>query len=160
MPGCLMFDSEVSEHKLYDHRPYLLNQDDYQRVCHIPKKKGANFRDLPGVRVRADNKVEFDPDVERVKLPSGKPLVPDYAMTFVRGTSSNSVGYSLLLKKEKAIIVQPDRVTIANGHAFGCVSMKDFFIALVKRLKCNMTAYENYRRIYVPDGDRHNRCKY
>ncbi|CAI9774461.1 unnamed protein product [Fraxinus pennsylvanica] len=92
MPGCLMFDSEVSEHKLYDHRPYLLNQDDYQRVCHIPKKKGANFRDLPGVIVRADNKVEFDPDVERVKLPSGKPLVPDYAMTFVRGTSSKPFG--------------------------------------------------------------------
>ncbi|CAI9782014.1 unnamed protein product [Fraxinus pennsylvanica] len=37
-------------------------------------QKGANFRDLPGVRVRADNKVEFDPDVEREKLPSGKPL--------------------------------------------------------------------------------------
>ncbi|XP_022890682.1 DNA (cytosine-5)-methyltransferase CMT3 isoform X2 [Olea europaea var. sylvestris] len=92
MPGCLMFNSEVSEHKLYDHQPYLLNQDDFQRVCHIPKKKGANFRDLPGVRVRADNKVEFDPDIERVKLPSGKPLVPDYAMTFVRGTSSKPFG--------------------------------------------------------------------
>ncbi|KAL2540844.1 DNA (cytosine-5)-methyltransferase CMT3 [Abeliophyllum distichum] len=92
MPGCLMFNSEVSEHNLYDHRPYLLNQDDYQRVCRVPKKKGANFRDFPGVRVRADNKVEFDPDVERVMLPSGKPLVPDYAMTFVRGTSSKPFG--------------------------------------------------------------------
>lgn len=37
--------------------------------------QGANFRDLPGVRVRADNKVEWDPNVERVKLSSGKPLV-------------------------------------------------------------------------------------
>lgn len=37
--------------------------------------KGANFRDLPGVRVRADNKVEWDPEIERVYLPSGKPLV-------------------------------------------------------------------------------------
>jgi hypothetical protein len=37
--------------------------------------QGANFRDLPVVRVRADNKVEFDPDVEREKLLSGKPLV-------------------------------------------------------------------------------------
>ncbi|CAI9768659.1 unnamed protein product [Fraxinus pennsylvanica] len=92
MSGCLVFNSKVSEHNLYDHRPYLLNQDDYQRVCQIPKRKGANFRDLPGVRVRADNKVEFDPDVERVKLPSGKPLVPDYAMTFVRGTSSKPFG--------------------------------------------------------------------
>lgn len=37
--------------------------------------QGANFRDLPGVRVRADNKVEWDPDVERKKVTSGKPLV-------------------------------------------------------------------------------------
>lgn len=37
--------------------------------------KGANFRDLPGVRVRPDNKVEWDPDVPRVYLDSGKPLV-------------------------------------------------------------------------------------
>ncbi|XP_055819015.1 DNA (cytosine-5)-methyltransferase CMT3-like isoform X1 [Solanum dulcamara] len=77
---------------LYDHRPLQLNDDDYQRVCQIPKRKGANFRDLPGVRVRADNVVEWDPDVERVKLTSGKPLVPDYAMTFVRGTSQKPFG--------------------------------------------------------------------
>uniref|UniRef100_A0A0V0IPX9 DNA (cytosine-5-)-methyltransferase n=1 Tax=Solanum chacoense TaxID=4108 RepID=A0A0V0IPX9_SOLCH len=77
---------------LYDHRPLQLNEDDYQRVSQIPKRKGANFRDLPGVRVRADNVVEWDPDVERVKLTSGKPLVPDYAMTFVRGTSQKPFG--------------------------------------------------------------------
>lgn len=64
----------------------------------------------------------------------------------------SSVGYSLLLKKEKAIIVQPDRVTIGNGPAFGCVLMKDFLTALAKRLKPNKTAYENYHRIYVPEG--------
>ncbi|XP_073137035.1 pyruvate decarboxylase 1 [Henckelia pumila] len=65
----------------------------------------------------------------------------------------SSVGYSLLLKKEKAIIVQPDRVTIGNGPAFGCVLMKDFLTALAKRLKPNTTAYENYHRIYVPEGN-------
>ncbi|KAF2286276.1 hypothetical protein GH714_013067 [Hevea brasiliensis] len=80
--------SKSSQCLLYDHRPLELNSDDYQRVCRIPKKKGANFRDLPGVRVRPDNKVEWDPDVERVYLDSGKPLVPDYAMTFVNGSSS------------------------------------------------------------------------
>ncbi|CAL5426889.1 unnamed protein product [Camellia sinensis] len=37
----------------------------------------------------------------------------------------SSVGYSLLLKKEKAIIMHPDRVVIANGPTFGCVLMKD-----------------------------------
>nr|XP_023928798.1 pyruvate decarboxylase 2 [Quercus suber] len=64
----------------------------------------------------------------------------------------SSVGYSLLLKKEKAIIVQPDRVVIGNGPAFGCILMKDFLRALGKRLKRNTTAYENYHRIFVPEG--------
>lgn len=73
---------------LFDHRPLELNDDDYQRVCQIPKRKGANFRDLPGVRVRPDKKVEWDPEVPRQYLSSGKPLVPDYAMTFVNGSSS------------------------------------------------------------------------
>ncbi|WOK95834.1 pyruvate decarboxylase 1 [Canna indica] len=65
----------------------------------------------------------------------------------------SSVGYSLLLKKEKAIIVQPERVVIANGPAFGCILMKDFFQALAKKLKMNTTAHENYRRIFVPEGE-------
>ncbi|URE06517.1 Pyruvate decarboxylase isozyme [Musa troglodytarum] len=64
----------------------------------------------------------------------------------------SSVGYSLLLKKEKAIIVQPDRVVVANGPAFGCILMKDFLLELAKRLNTNTTAHENYRRIYVPEG--------
>ncbi|KAL5710112.1 pyruvate decarboxylase [Ranunculus cassubicifolius] len=64
----------------------------------------------------------------------------------------SSVGYSLLLKKEKAIIVQPDRVVIGNGPAFGCILMKDFLHALAKRLQRNTTAYENYHRIFVPEG--------
>ncbi|GFP96116.1 DNA (cytosine-5)-methyltransferase 1 [Phtheirospermum japonicum] len=92
MPGSLTFNSAVLGHSLYDHRPLCLNQDDYERVCKIPKKKGANFRHLPGVRVRSDNKVEWDPDVERQKVSSGKFLVPDYAMTFVNGTSSKPFG--------------------------------------------------------------------
>lgn len=64
----------------------------------------------------------------------------------------SSVGYSLLVKREKAVIAQPNRVVIANGPAFGCVLMKDFLRALAKRLKQNMTAYENYNRICVPEG--------
>ncbi|XP_028067331.1 pyruvate decarboxylase 1-like [Camellia sinensis] len=64
----------------------------------------------------------------------------------------SSVGYSLLLKREKAIIVQSERVVIGNGPAFGCVTMKDFLRALSKRLKRNATAYDNYHRIYVPEG--------
>ncbi|XP_074268663.1 pyruvate decarboxylase 2 [Silene latifolia] len=64
----------------------------------------------------------------------------------------SSVGYSLLLKREKAIVVQPDRVVIGNGPAFGCVLMKDFLKGLAKRIKKNTTAFENYSRIFVPEG--------
>jgi len=64
----------------------------------------------------------------------------------------SSVGYSLLLKKEKAVIVQPNRVTIGNGPTFGCVLMKDFLEALAKKVKHNPTSLENYRRIFVPEG--------
>ncbi|KAH0659818.1 hypothetical protein KY290_029379 [Solanum tuberosum] len=64
----------------------------------------------------------------------------------------SSVGYSLLIKREKALIVQPDRVVIGNGPAFGCVLMKDFLSELAKKVKKNETAYDNYRRIFVPEG--------
>ncbi|XP_028051822.1 DNA (cytosine-5)-methyltransferase CMT3 isoform X1 [Camellia sinensis] len=90
--SCSALGSKASKQVLYDHRPLQLNEDDYQRVCQIPMRKGANFRHLKGVRVRGDNKVEWDPDVERVYLPSGKPLVPDYAMSFVGGSSSKPFG--------------------------------------------------------------------
>jgi len=64
----------------------------------------------------------------------------------------SSVGYSLLLKKEKAVLVQPNRVTVGNGPTFGCVLMKDFLEALAKKLKRNPTCLENYRRIFVSEG--------
>ncbi|PON67069.1 C-5 cytosine methyltransferase [Trema orientale] len=77
---------------LHDHRPLHLNDDDFERVCRIPKRKGANFRDLPGVLVGPDNTVSLDPSVERVKVTSGKPLVPDYAINFVHGKSTKPFG--------------------------------------------------------------------
>ncbi|KAF7054258.1 hypothetical protein CFC21_061963 [Triticum aestivum] len=64
----------------------------------------------------------------------------------------SSVGYSFLLKKDKAIIVQPERVIVGNGPAFGCVMMKEYLSALAKRVQKNNTAYENYKRIFVPEG--------
>ncbi|XP_021766053.1 pyruvate decarboxylase 1-like [Chenopodium quinoa] len=112
-------------------------------------------------------------------MPSGKGLVPEHLPHFI-GTywgavSTNyvgevvesadayvfvgpifndysSVGYSLLIKKEKMILVQPNRVTIANGPSYGWVFMDDFLSALAKKLKRNTTAMENYRRIYTPPG--------
>jgi pyruvate decarboxylase len=62
----------------------------------------------------------------------------------------STVGYSLLIKKEKAIIVQPNRVTVGNGPSFGWVFMADFFNALTAKIKKNTTALENYHRIFVP----------
>ena len=64
----------------------------------------------------------------------------------------SSVGYSLLIKKEKSIIVQPNRITIGNGSSLGWVFMADFLSALAKKLKKNSTALENYHRIFVPSG--------
>ncbi|XP_074296245.1 pyruvate decarboxylase 2-like [Silene latifolia] len=67
-------------------------------------------------------------------------------------TDLSSVGYSLLLKKEKAIILQPNRVVIGSGPAFSGVLMKDFLSALAKKIQINNTAHVNYSRIFVPHG--------
>ncbi|KAF5194067.1 DNA (cytosine-5)-methyltransferase [Thalictrum thalictroides] len=72
---------------IYDHRPLQLNVDDYQRVCEYPKK-----RDLPGLVIHPGNKVEFENPKEREKLPSGSPLIPDYAVSFQRGLSFKPFG--------------------------------------------------------------------
>ncbi|KAJ0239251.1 hypothetical protein HA466_0229320 [Hirschfeldia incana] len=77
---------------LYDHRPSVLSEDDYNRVCLIPKKKGANFRDLPGLIVRNDNTVCRDPSMKPIFLPSGKHLVPEYVFTFQKGKSKRPFG--------------------------------------------------------------------
>ncbi|CAK9321088.1 unnamed protein product [Citrullus colocynthis] len=112
-------------------------------------------------------------------MPSGKGLVPEHHPQFI-GTywgavstsfcgeivesadayvfvgpifnDYSSVGYSLLVKKEKAVMVNVNRVTIGNGPSFGWVFMADFLSALAKRLKKNPTALDNHRRIYVPPG--------
>ncbi|KAL0687712.1 hypothetical protein Bca4012_087389 [Brassica carinata] len=62
--------------QLYDHRPSLLSEDDYNR--------GANFRDLPGLIVRNDNTVCRDPSMEPVLLPSGKRLQGKSKRPFAR----------------------------------------------------------------------------
>ncbi|KAG6382774.1 hypothetical protein SASPL_157516 [Salvia splendens] len=80
--------SKITKHKnpvLYDHRPYPLNEDDYMRVCKIPKQKGANFRDLPGIVIGSDNVVRRAN--EQDLMPSGKQWVPDYALSYRDGRS-------------------------------------------------------------------------
>lgn len=75
-----------------DHRPLKLNADDYHRVQQIPKKKGANFRDLKGIIIKEDGITVDVVREPRELLPSGKPLVPDYAISFIRGRSLKPFG--------------------------------------------------------------------
>ncbi|KAA0037741.1 pyruvate decarboxylase 1-like [Cucumis melo var. makuwa] len=63
-----------------------------------------------------------------------------------------TVAFTLTYKKNKAIMVEADRVVFPNGPSFGPILMKDFLWALAKRLKPNSTAYENYRRIYIAES--------
>ncbi|XP_034585860.1 DNA (cytosine-5)-methyltransferase CMT2 isoform X2 [Setaria viridis] len=81
-----------SKSKLYDHRPRALDNDNYLRVLQIPKKKGANFRDLPGVIVGPDNVARLDPTKERILLPSGNPLVIDCVLNYEHGKSLRPYG--------------------------------------------------------------------
>ncbi|RAL47906.1 hypothetical protein DM860_017384 [Cuscuta australis] len=58
---------------LYDHCPLQLNEDDYQRICHVPKRKGANFRDLPvfmwlAIRAEPNNQAICHPVEDRVLI--------------------------------------------------------------------------------------------
>lgn len=85
-------DTRKQEAVLYDHRPHQLFEDDYIRVCQIPRRKGANFRDLPGIVVGDDNVARRDPDTKPVLLPSGRPMVPEYVFTFEHGKSKRPFG--------------------------------------------------------------------
>ncbi|KAL0393740.1 UNVERIFIED_CONTAM: DNA (cytosine-5)-methyltransferase CMT2 [Sesamum latifolium] len=80
-------DSQTKVSVLYDHRPSQLSENDYLRVCQVPHRKGANFRDFPGVVVGEDNVVRRDPTKEPVMLPTGRPLVPDCVFSFKQGKS-------------------------------------------------------------------------
>ncbi|CAL5424610.1 unnamed protein product [Camellia sinensis] len=64
----------------------------------------------------------------------------------------STVGFSLPIKKEKAVFVHPNRVVIVNRANVGCVLMGDFLRMLAKKLKRNTSAYENHRKMYVSEG--------
>ncbi|KAM0930220.1 hypothetical protein ACQ4PT_000993 [Festuca glaucescens] len=77
---CLVACDET-ESKDLENAPFLRDG-----IHDLPK--GANFRNLKGVRVGKNKSVEFDPNIPREFLLSGKPLVPNYAMTYAKGKSS------------------------------------------------------------------------
>ncbi|KAK9732478.1 hypothetical protein RND81_04G002600 [Saponaria officinalis] len=92
---------------LYDHRPEQLSEDDYLRVSKIPHKKGANFRDLPGLIIGKDNVVRRDPASD-IRLPSGKQLVPDYAINFTDGKSLRPFGRLWWDETVPTLLTRPD----------------------------------------------------
>eukprot|EP00897_Mesotaenium_endlicherianum_P009183 jgi/Mesen1/8293/ME000045S07742 len=64
----------------------------------------------------------------------------------------SSVGYSLLINKDKMVRADNSRVTVGGGATFGCVLMGEFLERLAARLRPNHTAWDNLQRIYVPPG--------
>ncbi|GLU19509.1 hypothetical protein SLE2022_357570 [Rubroshorea leprosula] len=141
-------DAQSAKSMLFDHRPLELNKDDYQRVCQIPKQKGANFRYLPGVQVRPDNKVEWDPDVPRVYLKSGKPLVPDYAMTFMNGTSSKP--FARLWWDETV----PTVVTRAEPHNQAILHPEQDRVLSVRE-NARLQGFPDYYKLFGPIKERY-----
>lgn len=131
------------EGKLLDHQPLRLNQDDHDRVLQIPVKKGANFRDLTGVMVGANNIVEFDPKIKRVYLKSGKPLVPDYAMSFIKGRSPKPFGR---LWWDETV---PTVVTRAEPHNQIILHPNQARVLTVRE-NARLQGFPDYYRMYGP----------
>ncbi|CAI9095176.1 OLC1v1031059C2 [Oldenlandia corymbosa var. corymbosa] len=101
---------------LYDHRPYRMNEDNYLRVCQIPHKKGANFRDLPGVIVGEDNVVRRDTTGNHPVLPSGEPFVPDSSLNLSQGRSRRPFGRLWWDETVPTVITFPHWKTLAVLH--------------------------------------------
>ncbi|CAL4921652.1 unnamed protein product [Urochloa decumbens] len=139
------FDGEADsgESKLFDHQPLRLNDDDYERVQQIPLKKGANFRDLKGVKVGINNTVEWDPDVPRVLLSSGKPLVPDYAMSFIKGKSLKPFGR---LWWDETV---PTVVTRAEPHNQSILHPSQARVLTIRE-NARLQGFPDYYRLFGP----------
>ncbi|GMJ13672.1 chromomethylase 3 [Hibiscus trionum] len=146
MPGSSS-KAKPGKHLLYDHRPLQLNTDDYQRVSQIPRRKGANFRDLAGVRV-CGNKVEWDPNVKRVYLESGKPLVPDYAMSFLGGTSSKP--FARLWWDETV----PTVVTRAEPHNQAILHPEQDRVLSIRE-NARLQGFPDYYKLFGPIKERY-----
>ncbi|CAK9172482.1 unnamed protein product [Ilex paraguariensis] len=99
---------------LFDHRPLPLSDDDYLRVCQIPRKKGANFRDLPGIIVGTDNVVQRTEG--QSLMPSGKPWVPDWAMNYCEGKSLRPFARLWWDETVPTVLCRPDAHSQAILH--------------------------------------------
>ncbi|KAF7111935.1 hypothetical protein CFC21_111899 [Triticum aestivum] len=143
MKGYSFEDATPKKGQLFDHQPLQLNNDDYARVQQIPEKKGANFRDLKGVRVGAKNTVEFNPNIPRALLSSGKPLVPDYAMSFIKGKSSKP--FRRLWWDETV----PTVVTRAEPHNQAILHPTQHRVLTVRE-NARLQGFPDYYRLFGP----------
>ncbi|KAM0900447.1 hypothetical protein ACQ4PT_020633 [Festuca glaucescens] len=128
-------DATPKKVQLFDHQPLQLNKDDYER--------GANFRNLKGVRVGKNKKVEFDPDIPRVYLSSGKPLVPNYAMTFMKGKSVKPFGRLWLDETVSTV------VTRAEPHNQAILHPKQDRVLTVRE-NARLQGFPDYYKLYGP----------
>ncbi|PWA80759.1 bromo adjacent homology (BAH) domain protein [Artemisia annua] len=99
---------------LYDHRPFSLNEDDCLRVSRVPKRKGASFRDLPGILFGDDNVVIRAPEPEL--MPSGKHWVPNYAINFNDGKNMKSFARVWWDETVSTVLCAPNYRTEAIIH--------------------------------------------
>lgn len=99
---------------LYDHRPFSLNEDDCLRVSRVPKRKGASFRDLPGIVFGDDNVVTRAPEPEL--MPSGKHWVPNYAINFNDGKNMKSFARVWWDETVSTVLCAPNYRTEAIIH--------------------------------------------
>uniref|UniRef100_A0ACD6A4W2 Uncharacterized protein n=1 Tax=Avena sativa TaxID=4498 RepID=A0ACD6A4W2_AVESA len=134
--------------KVLDHCPLKLNRDDFERVKRIPFEKGANFRNLEGVIVGPSNVAEFDPEIPRVYLESGKPLVPDYAMKFVKGRSVKPFGR---LWMDETV---PTVVTRAEPHNQAILHPNQPRVLTVRE-NARLQGFPDYYRMYGPIKQRY-----
>ncbi|KAG2442996.1 hypothetical protein HYH02_009412 [Chlamydomonas schloesseri] len=68
-------------------------------------------------------------------------------------TDYSTAGYSLLLKPEKMLRVDTNRVTLGSGPTFGCIVMADFLEALAARVTPNDTGHVIYKRMALPPSE-------
>ncbi|GJM95065.1 hypothetical protein PR202_ga11761 [Eleusine coracana subsp. coracana] len=103
---------EVGKNQPKDALDYTIDPKQNSNDTFDSTVEGANFRDLKGVRIGINNIAEWDPSIPRVLLSSGKPLVPNYATSFVKGKSTKPFG-RLWLDETVPTVVTEQSLTIS-----------------------------------------------
>ncbi|KAK9861401.1 hypothetical protein WJX84_001430 [Apatococcus fuscideae] len=121
----------------------LLAEKSGMPVAVMPNAKGMYPEDAPGFMGTYWGQISSAYCAEIVESSDAYlfagPIFNDYT----------SVGYSLLIKREKMVEVQPWHVTIGGYKTFTCVSMGDFLKGLAARMQPNDTAFRNHERMFL-----------